>query len=162
GSTVLKVMRQVYSAYGEAFINDFSGGAPVTAFFASFDLLLGQGTTPPADGFSFNLATNFSTSSDPYLPPREEGFTNGLSVSFDTWDNFTEFGVDDTAPAIEAKVFGRQIAFQATAGGNRVTFGVPPSGPVITDPATGNPFILETDTDPISPYAPVTIELRVD
>ena len=82
------------------------------------DLLLGGGTLLPADGFSFNFGTNFPA---PSTRPQEEGvnLTNVLTVCVDTFDNGSEFGPDDTAPAIEAKIGGQQIAFRSMAGGNR-------------------------------------------
>jgi len=163
-SGVLKLMTNVQGAFSDFLIDDFSGGAGVTAFIASFDLLLGGGTTRPADGFSFNFGTNYILTPGYLGPPlREEGYTNGLSVSFDTWDNGTEYEPDDTAPAIEVKVFGRRIAFQSMAG---MRAGRPPAGPLLTDPQTGQALGLETEPPvgqgPLTHFAPATVELKFD
>jgi hypothetical protein len=179
GGRVLKLMTNgAADSFGDLVIDNFSGDEPVTAFLASFDLLLSgrwvQCPTcvrlfPSADGFSFNFATNFyrPTAADG-RPLREDGFTNGLSVGFDTFDSRGDNDPNDTAPAIEVKVFGRQIAFQSMAGGTR--FGSS-AGPLLRDPLTGQPLTLDTDSPteidpvshtPVSHFAPVIIELKVD
>ena len=104
---------------GVAYINDFNGGQRVTAFQATFiAALFGStccgGGAFPADGFSFNLAPAASTPATPDLTQAvEEGVGQGLTVSFDTWDN----GGGDDAPAIDVKWQGQIVAhapFQAS------------------------------------------------
>ncbi|HXJ55538.1 MAG TPA: hypothetical protein VNU68_02630, partial [Verrucomicrobiae bacterium] len=173
GNRVLKLMASGQGSFGDLVIDEFSGGAPVTAFFASFDLLLGGGADRPADGFSFNFTTNFPAP-PAYGNPSEEGLTNGLSLCFDTFDNFLVdhgpvTGTDDTAPAIDVKVNGRPLAFQSMAGlrVERTPGGSAPAGPLLIDPQTGQPLALETeppaaDGPTMTHFAPVTIELKVD
>lgn len=90
---VLRLTEAVSGQTGTWFVNDFSGGAAVNAFNATFKVELGNGTTPPADGFSFAWATNLSGAAF-----AEEGETNGLVVAFDTFNNG---GAE--APAIDVK-----------------------------------------------------------
>ncbi|HXJ76792.1 MAG TPA: hypothetical protein VNM37_28300, partial [Candidatus Dormibacteraeota bacterium] len=173
GNRVLKLMASGQGSFGDLVIDEFSGGAPVTAFFASFDLLLGGGADRPADGFSFNFTTNLPAP-PAYGNPSEEGLTNGLSLCFDTFDNFLVdhgpvTGTDDTAPAIDVKVNGRPLAFQSMAGlrVERTPGGSAPAGPLLIDPQTGQPLALETeppaaDGPTMTHFAPVTIELKVD
>jgi hypothetical protein len=72
---------------GALIIPDLAGGAPVYGLTAQFDLLL-RSVETPADGFSFNFASDIPE--DPTSsPPRglEEGTGSGLTVGFDTYDN---------------------------------------------------------------------------
>jgi hypothetical protein len=73
-------------------INDLDAGAQIAGFTASFQLLLGGGTTTlPADGFSFNFANNL-----PNGTMSEDGGGTGLSVEFDTYSNGAsdDIGID--------------------------------------------------------------------
>jgi hypothetical protein len=90
---VLRLTEAVGSQFGTWIINDFSSGVPVNAFTASFKIELGNGSAPPADGFSFNWATNL-----PAGAFNEEGAGTGLTVVFDTFNN----GLSE-APAIDVK-----------------------------------------------------------
>ncbi|HMJ65913.1 MAG TPA: hypothetical protein VK615_11235, partial [Candidatus Binatia bacterium] len=107
---------------GIAYLNDFNGGQRVTSFYASFKAALFGSTCCgggyfPADGFSFNLVPAATTPPTPDLSQAiEEGLTNGLTVSFDTWDNG-----GGEAPAIDVKWLGQIIAsvpFQASQSPN--------------------------------------------
>lgn len=113
------------TAFGIAYIDNFSGSAPVWGFEARFKTALfgstccGNGALP-ADGFSFNLVPAASVLPNPdYGQPAEEGLDQGLAVNFDTWDNGGGEG-----PAVEVKWLGQVVArqpFQASqspAGAN--------------------------------------------
>jgi hypothetical protein len=89
---------------GIAYVNDFNGGQNVRSFRATFKAALFGSTccdsgASPADGFSFNLAPAAATPATPDLTQAvEEGVGQGLTVSFDTWDNG-----GGEAPAIDVK-----------------------------------------------------------
>jgi hypothetical protein len=71
-----------------------------TGFNAKFKMLIGGGTAP-ADGLSFNFASDFNY----WGPPLgEEGDGTGLTISFDTYDNG-----GGEAPAIDVKKAGKTI-----------------------------------------------------
>ncbi len=102
-SGVLKLTTAANDQAGAFIIEDFNAGAPVYGFTARFDVLVGGGTTPPADGFSFNFATDIPA--DPTLnPPQglEDGTGSGLSVGFDIFNNDTIFGITPPAEATPA------------------------------------------------------------
>jgi hypothetical protein len=105
---ILKLTLNQNSAGGIFYVDDFSGGAPIAKFRATFkaaifgSLCCGGGTLP-ADGFSFNL-TPTAVPNPAYGVPAEEGLSTGLAVCFDTWDNG---GLE--APAIDVKWDGTQI-----------------------------------------------------
>ena len=69
---------------GALLINDLNAGASISSIFASFDLRMGSGTTPPADGFSFNWGQEMTAGA---RPESEEGTGNGLRLCFDVYDN---------------------------------------------------------------------------
>ena len=72
---------------------------PTTAFNAKFKMLMG-GATAPADGISFNFASEYSWG----FVNGEEGDGNNLSVCFDTYDNG-----GGEAPSIDIKKAGKTI-----------------------------------------------------
>ncbi|MEY2408974.1 MAG: hypothetical protein QOF48_1644, partial [Verrucomicrobiota bacterium] len=90
----------VNSQQGSIIINDLLNGAPLGTFTMTMKVLLGQGTTPPADGLSVSIANNIPNASF-----GEEGEGTGLTVSFDSYDNG---GAE--APAIDVKYGGTTIA----------------------------------------------------
>ncbi len=128
-------------SFGVAYINDFNGGQPVGGFHATFKAALFGSTCCgggfyPADGFSFNLVPAITALVNPtYNEPGEEGLSDGLAVTFDTWDNG-----DFEAPAIEVKWLGQIIAsapFQSSQS---------PAG--INDPvAASRDVVIHLDTD---------------
>jgi|GEM_PF-2482874 len=124
--------------FGIAYINDFNGGAPVSAFRATFKAALFGAPNSYwfADGFSFNLVPAATVLPNPGLgQPAEEGLAQGLAVNFDTFDN--AFG---EAPAIEVKWLGQIIAATAFQSSQS------PLG--ITDPvAASRAVIINLDTD---------------
>ena len=112
----LKLTDNQQGRVGIAYINDFNAEQRVTAFQATFKASLFGSTCCggfPADGFSFNLVPAASAPPSPDLTyPIEEGLTNGLAISFDTWDNG-----NGEAPAVEVKWLGNvigRVAFQAS------------------------------------------------
>ena len=86
-----------------------AGGARLEEFAFAADVLAGNGTEVPADGFSINFAPDL-----PILPPgdAENGAGTGITVAFDTFDN------EDTdpnngageAPAIDVLYRGQVVA----------------------------------------------------
>jgi hypothetical protein len=91
--------------HGSLVITNINGGAPVDRFVVRYrGVLSGADNNPsapfgggnPADGYSFNIANN--------LPPGatggdEGGYGNGLTVTFDNWDNFNSGGLTGNANA---------------------------------------------------------------
>src|SRR4051794_1332993 len=113
------------NGFGIAYIDDFGRGDLVKGFHAEFQAALFGATccnagTAPADGFSFNLVPASSVLANPgYNQPAEEGLDQGLSVTFDTWDN-----TGGEAPAIDVRWLGQTFAsvpFQASQSPAGVT-----------------------------------------
>ncbi|MBI5383836.1 MAG: HYR domain-containing protein [Verrucomicrobia bacterium] len=73
-SACLKLTDNVNSQSGALVINELTPGKRVTAFTASFTLRIGDGTSQPADGFSFNFA--------PDLVNGVSGGDNGVGTGF--------------------------------------------------------------------------------
>ncbi|MHC1765597.1 MAG: hypothetical protein AB9869_15055 [Verrucomicrobiia bacterium] len=95
---VLKITKAVGSQQGGMIIDDLDNGEAISAFTATFKLLIGGGSG--ADGFSFAFG--------PDLPDgafSEEGVGSGIIVAFDSYDNG-----DAEAPAIDLKVGGEVVA----------------------------------------------------
>lgn len=85
---------------GTFIIEDLNTNQPMTSFTATFKALVGGGTVPPADGFSFNFAPDLPNAN---FAMGEEGEGSGLSICFDTYNNGNA-----EAPAIDVK-YGRAI-----------------------------------------------------
>jgi len=87
---------------GSVVLDDLDPGNVVGSFVASFNLLLDSGGNTPADGFFFIFGDVF-----PGQTWNEEGptFMNGITITFDTYDN-TGLTPPDDAPAIDVKVNG--------------------------------------------------------
>jgi hypothetical protein len=101
GSTIvdggyLKLTTSTPAQNGRVVLDDFTAGRPVTAFTASFKASIFGGAIPLADGFSFSLTPAPAPGFIGGLG--EEGTTNGLVVSFDTYNN----GAGE-APAVDVK-----------------------------------------------------------
>jgi hypothetical protein len=114
----LKLTDNQQGRIGIVYLNDFNAGQQVASFLATFKAALFgslccDGGLSPADGFSFSLVPAATTPATPDITQAiEEGLTNGLTVSFDTWDNG---GFE--APAVDVKWFGQIVAhapFQAS------------------------------------------------
>ncbi|MFN0127267.1 MAG: hypothetical protein ACKV19_11345, partial [Verrucomicrobiales bacterium] len=85
-------------------IDDFNAGQPVNSIVVAWDMRIGGGSSPPADGVSFVWGDDVGDSSAPALFG-EEGSGNGLIVSFDTYEN----GNGDV-PGISLKYQGSLLA----------------------------------------------------
>ncbi len=101
-SGVLRLTEPANDQNGAFIVNDLNGGAVVGSMTATFDLQLGPGTTPPADGFSFNWASDLPNAT---ATTAEEGAGTGLTVSFDAYDNG-----GGEAPSIDIKWRGVTVA----------------------------------------------------
>jgi len=105
----LQITPSAGSSRGTIIFNDFDNGLVVQGFTFSCDLMIGDGTDSPADGFSINFAREgdpvlvnangdgFSgINGESNLP--EEGTTTGLGIGFDAWqsgDTATSHGLTD-------------------------------------------------------------------
>jgi len=87
----LRLTQTDFGQMGSIVIEDVAGSAPVEELDVVFRVRIGGGTSPPADGFSFNWATNIIDG-----PMGEEGDGDGLRIAFDTFDNG-----DGEAPAVD-------------------------------------------------------------
>lgn len=83
-SGFLQLTDAVNAYSGSMVLNDFDAGASISSIFAAFDLRMGSGTVPPADGFSFNWGQGLLAGA---APEAEEGSGTGLRVCFDVYDN---------------------------------------------------------------------------
>ena len=89
------------SLFGAFLLNDLVPGRAISAFTARFKIRIGDGSANPADGFSFNLATDLVQDAG---VTAEEGVGSGLSVCLDNYDSG-----GGEAPAIDVKYAGVQI-----------------------------------------------------
>lgn len=101
-SGVLVLTLAQESQNGHFRIDPLEEGAEITSFTAAFDLRLGGGTAPPADGCSFNFADDLPAAT---FGDAENGAGTGLTVAFDVWDNG-----EGEAPAIDLKFGGTFFA----------------------------------------------------
>lgn len=87
---------------GSVVLDDLDPGSAVGSFTVSFNMLLDSGTATPADGFAFVFGDI-----NPGQTWSEEGpgTMNGITLSFDTYDN-TGLTPPDDAPAFDVKVNG--------------------------------------------------------
>jgi len=93
GTGVLELNPNAGGLTGAFLTADLAPGRFVRGFTATFRARLQEGSLPPADGFSFNWASDLPNGT---YAVAEEGEGSGLRVCFDTWDNgFAE------APAID-------------------------------------------------------------
>ncbi len=81
---VLELNSNTDSQTGAFLTGDLAPGRVVRGFTATFQMRLEPGTFPPADGFSFNWASDLPNGT---YAVAEEGEGSGLRVCFDTWDN---------------------------------------------------------------------------
>lgn len=89
---------------GNYFVDELSAPKPAGAMTARFLVRVGDNSIPPADGWSFNWASDFPTTTFP--PDVEEGAGTGLTVCVDTYDN----GTGDFAPGVDVKFRGAFVA----------------------------------------------------
>jgi hypothetical protein len=100
---VLKLTTASLNQLGSFVIDDLDFGFRVASFLATFNLRMGVGTTPPADGISFNFATDLANG-----PFNEEGSGTGLTITFDAYDIIT--GDNPEGPEIRIEYGGVLIA----------------------------------------------------
>jgi hypothetical protein len=104
-SGVLHMTDAVNGQHGGIIIEDLAAGAPVYGITAHFKVLVGGGSTTPADGWSFNFASDIPD--DPGSIEYENGIGTGLTVGFDIFDNG-----GGEAPSIDVRYGGTLVAQQ--------------------------------------------------
>jgi hypothetical protein len=110
GSGVLKLTINENSQNGGFRSALVAGGAQMLDFTLAADVLAGGATTPvPADGFSINLGNDLPL---PGPGEAENGAGTGVTVAFDTYDNFDGDPNNEPgeAPAIEIVYRGVVVA----------------------------------------------------
>jgi hypothetical protein len=100
GSGVLRLTEAIDSQAGTFIIPDLDAGQAVESITVTFRPRVGEGETPPADGFSFSWANNIP---DANVALGEEGVGNGLIVSFDIYEGAA-------SPVVDVKFNGTNIA----------------------------------------------------
>ncbi len=113
-SGVLKLTTAANNQEGSLVLNDLDSGARIASFLVTFQMLVGGGTPVPADGFSFNFASDL-----PAAVFDEGGAGTGLTVTFDTFDNGT--GDFPEGPELRVKyggnlVYSRKLSNQIQTG----------------------------------------------
>ena len=103
-SGVVHLVDAANGAGGAFVIQPLLGGGEVGTFTAAFDVLVGGGSTPPADGFSFNFAPDLP---DITIGEAENGGGSGITVGFDIFDNGNE---TPPAPSVDVHYKGAIIA----------------------------------------------------
>jgi len=103
-SGVLHITDAVGGQSGTLIISNLFNGAQVSAISASWDARLGGGSTPPADGYSFNFANNLTQGTS---GSAEQGNGNGITVYFDIFGSLAD---DPPAPNITIKYKGSVVA----------------------------------------------------
>ena len=91
----LHLTDSVGSVSGGFLLSDLAPGRAISAFTARFKIRIGDGSANPADGFSFNLATDLVEGTG---VTAEEGVGSGLSVCIDNYDSG-----GGEAPALDIK-----------------------------------------------------------
>jgi len=102
GTGYISITDAINSLNGLMTVPDFDNGEVVGGFTATFKLAIKDGTGNPADGFSFNWASDLPASAGSVS---EEGGGTGLTVAFDIYDNG-----GGEAPSVDIKVGGTTIA----------------------------------------------------
>ena len=77
----VRLTDSINSQTGSLIIDDLTPQYAISSFTATFDLLTGPGSDPPADGISFTVGRQ------PDFAVGEEGLWRLLTISFDTFDN---------------------------------------------------------------------------
>jgi hypothetical protein len=99
-SGVLRLTEAIDGQAGTFIIPDLDAGQAVESITVTFRPRVGEGETPPADGFSFSWANNIP---DANVALGEEGVGNGLIVSFDIYEG-------TASPVVDVKYNGTNIA----------------------------------------------------
>ena len=148
GNGYIQITPAVTSQTGTILFGDFDAGLVVKAFTFECDVKMGDGTNPPADGFSINYARSndptianiegggsgiwageWAVAPDNHsanLP--EEGTQTGVAIGFDTWGLPGSANGANDLRGISVRVDGRAIAQFA------IPNVVPPAGSDGTDP----------------------------
>ncbi len=105
GDGVVRLTPDANDQSGALILGDLAAGAPVFGFEADFRVRILPTSNPPADGFSFNWATDLPEDG---VGLTEEGAGQGLTVSFDLYDNG-----GGEAPAIDLKWGGVTVAHRS-------------------------------------------------
>lgn len=103
-SGTLHIVDAINGIAGAFVVEPLLGGAQVSALWAAFDIRLGGGTTPPADGISFNWAPNLPEGT---IGGAEDGTGGNLTIGFDIYDNGNE---TPPAPSIDVRYKGAVVA----------------------------------------------------
>ena len=103
-SGALRLVIALNGLSGTFLIPPAFGGAELSGFTAAFDVRVGGGTDTPADGFSFNFASDLPATAGGDV---EDGMGTGLSIDFDIYKNDNEasptIAVEYKAAIIEKK-----------------------------------------------------------
>ncbi|MEO7297125.1 MAG: hypothetical protein ABI042_00965 [Verrucomicrobiota bacterium] len=97
---ILKLTSAIGNQGGSIVIEDLDAGSVVGSFDVNFKALIGGGSGSGADGYSFNFGNGL-----PDGTFAEEGAGNGLTITFDTYNN-SPVGQPSEAPAIRVKFDG--------------------------------------------------------
>jgi hypothetical protein len=132
---------------GTMVIKSIPARQKVSRMVVKFEVQTKGGTTPPADGFSFNFGPELAANQ----PIGVDGIASGLAVTFDTYDGENP----DPAGALEVvydSVVKGGVSFSVTRPG-----GAMPAYPVVED-TSGNPQSLSTGDN----WVPVQVDLVGD
>ena len=133
------------SQEGTLILSSLPAGEMVQRLSVKFEVQTTGGTTPPADGFSFNFGPELFGSTI-----GENGIAKGLAVTFDTFDN----GGIDTAPAVEVvydSLTKAGISFMGQRDGNRAR-----AYPLARNPDGSNASLTTGAT-----FVPVQVDLSI-
>jgi hypothetical protein len=147
GASYVELTPATNGQSGTMVVKSIPARQKVSRMVVKFQVQTTGGTTPPADGFSFNFGPDLAANQ----PIGVDGIASGLSVTFDTYDG----GNPDSAPAVEVvydAVVKGGISFYGARQVGRV-----PTYPVVED-AAGNSQSLTTGDN----WVPVQVDLVGD
>ncbi len=147
GASYVELSPATNSQSGTMVVKSIPARQKVSRMVVKFQVQTTGGTTPPADGFSFNFGPDLAANQ----PIGVDGLASGLAVTFDTFDG----GDLDSAPAVEVvydSVVKGGISFLGARQGGRV-----PAYPVVED-ASGNSQSLTPEGN----WVPVQVDLVGD
>src|SRR5207248_583765 len=104
GTGTLKLTTATANQSGSFIIDDLDPGLRVNSFTATFKLRMGGGDSTPADGISFNFASDLPSGA---FSNGTEGEGHGLTIVFDTYDNTLDLG---EGPEFRVKYAGAIVA----------------------------------------------------
>ena len=147
GASYVELTPATNDQSGTMIIKSIPPRQKVSRMVVKFQVQTTGGTTPPADGFSFNFGPDLAANQ----PIGVDGIANGLAVTFDTHDG----GDPDSAPAVEVvydSVVKGGVSFSTTRPREAM-----PAYPVVED-TSGNPQSLTTG----GKWVPVQVDLVGD